>query len=64
MTTEIASAVLKRWEDQGRPPEDLPLVHWACRTMLYNLQERLHSFLRNFPNPLVGGLLRALGNAG
>jgi len=56
----IASAVLKRWEDDGRPPEDLPLVHWACRTMLYNLQERMHSFLRNFPSPLVGGVLRAL----
>ena len=56
----IASAVLKRWEDDGRPTEDLPLVHWACRTMLYNLQERLHSLLRNFPNPVVGGLLRVL----
>jgi acyl-CoA dehydrogenase len=56
----IASAVLKRWEDDGRPPEDLPLVHWACRTMLYNLQERLHSLLRNFPNQAVGATLRML----
>ena len=52
--------MLKRWEDDGRPPEDLPLVHWACRAMLYNLQERLHSLLRNFPNPVIGGLLRVL----
>jgi acyl-CoA dehydrogenase len=55
----IASAVLKRWEDQGRPPEDLPLVHWACRTMIYRLQEQLHGLLRNF-NPVVAGVLRAL----
>ena len=46
----IASAVLKRYEDQNRPAEDLPLVEWACRDALYRLQEQMHVFLRNFPN--------------
>ena len=56
----IASAVLKRFEDQNRPAEDLPLVEWACRDALYRLQEQMHGFLRNFPNRPVAGLLRFL----
>jgi acyl-CoA dehydrogenase len=56
----IASAVLKRYEDQGRPPEDLPLVEYACRDALYRLQESMHFFLRNFPNRFVAWVLRAL----
>ncbi|MDE2140111.1 MAG: DUF1974 domain-containing protein, partial [Gammaproteobacteria bacterium] len=56
----IASAVLKRYEDQGRQGEDLPLVDWACRQALYHLQEQMHGFLRNFPNRWVAGLLRVL----
>ncbi|MGA9852512.1 MAG: acyl-CoA dehydrogenase [Gammaproteobacteria bacterium] len=56
----IASAVLKRYEDQGRQTEDLPLVEWACRQALYHLQEQMHSFLRNFPNRFVAAVLRFL----
>lgn len=56
----IASCVLKRYEDQGRPAEDLPLVEWACRDALYRLQEQMHGFLRNFPNPVVAAVLRFL----
>ena len=29
----LASMVLKHYENQGRPEEDLPLVEWACRTL-------------------------------
>jgi len=56
----IASAVLKRYEDQNRPAEDLPLVEWACRDALYRLQEQMHVFLRNFPNKPVAAVLRFL----
>jgi acyl-CoA dehydrogenase len=56
----LASAVLKRFEDQGRPDADLALVTWACRDLLYRAQERLHGILRNFPNRYVAGLLRML----
>ncbi|MDE2196181.1 MAG: acyl-CoA dehydrogenase [Gammaproteobacteria bacterium] len=56
----IASAVLKRFEDQGRQSEDLPLVEWACRQSLYHLQEQMHGFLRNFPNRFVATVLRIL----
>lgn len=46
----LASMVLKHHENQGRQAEDLPLVEWACRSLLYQAQEQLHLFLRNFPN--------------
>ncbi len=54
----LASMVLKHYENQGRPEEDLPLVEWACRTLLYRAQEQLHLFLRNFPNPVLAALMR------
>jgi len=54
----LASMVLKHYEDEGQPAEDLPLVEWACRTLLYKAQEQLHSFLRNFPNPYAAALMR------
>ena len=54
----LASMVLKHYENQGRPEEDLPLVEWACRTLLYKAQEQLHSFLRNFPNRFLAGFMR------
>jgi len=56
----LASMVLKHYEDQGRPEADLPLVEWSCRTLLYQAQEQLHGFLRNFPNRWAAGLLRLL----
>jgi acyl-CoA dehydrogenase len=54
----IASMVLKHWENQGRRAEDLPIVEWACRHLLYRAQEQLHGFLRNFPSPVIGGFMR------
>jgi acyl-CoA dehydrogenase len=56
----LASMVLKRHHDNGAPAEDLPVVQWACRSLLYKAQEQLHDFLRNFPNRLLAGLMRLL----
>jgi acyl-CoA dehydrogenase len=54
----LASMVLKHYENQGRPEADLPLVEYACRSLLYQAQEQLHSFLRNFPVRWLAGLMR------
>src|ERR1700749_4978702 len=54
----LASMVLKHYDNQGQPEEDLPLVEWACRNLLYKAQEQLHSFLRNFPNRFLAGFMR------
>lgn len=56
----LASMVLKHFENQGQPEDDLPLVEWACRSLLYHAQEQLHGFLRNFPNRLLAAGLRVL----
>jgi acyl-CoA dehydrogenase len=54
----LASAVLKHFENQGRRATDLPLVEWSVRTLMYQAQEALHAFLRNFPNRWVATFLR------
>jgi len=54
----LASMVLKHYQDQGEPPEDLPLVEWSCRNLLYRTQEQFHGLLRNFPNRWVAAVLR------
>jgi acyl-CoA dehydrogenase len=54
----LASMVLKHHNNQGQPREDLPIVEWACRHLLYHAQEQLHRFLRNFPNRLIAGVMR------
>jgi acyl-CoA dehydrogenase len=56
----LASMVLKHYENQGRRPEDFPLVEWACRNLLYKAQEQLHGFLSNFPNRFLAGVMRLL----
>ena len=54
----LASTVLKHFEDQGRRASDLPLVEWSVLTLMYQAQEQLHSFLRNFPNRPIAFFLR------
>ena len=56
----FTSMVLKNYEDEGSPKEDLPLVEWSCRFLLYRAQEQLHGFLRNFPNRFIAKILRIL----
>jgi acyl-CoA dehydrogenase len=54
----LASMVLKHHENQGRQADDLPLIEWACRSLLYQAQEQLHLFLRNFPNRPLAAFMR------
>jgi acyl-CoA dehydrogenase len=54
----MISAVLKRYEDEGRQIADLPLVHWSCREMFFQLQEQLDALFQNFPNKTLAVLLR------
>ena len=56
----LASAVLKRYEDDGRPAGDLPMVQWALDDSLRTIQDSLYGVLCNFPVPLMGGLLRLI----
>jgi acyl-CoA dehydrogenase len=54
----MSSSVLKRFEDDGRPEEDLPFVTWALDDSLYIIQESLKGVLQNFPVPGIGRLVK------
>ncbi|MCQ1059442.1 acyl-CoA dehydrogenase FadE [Photobacterium sp. ZSDE20] len=56
----LASATLKRYTDEGAKAEDLPLVHWGLQDALYQTQEALDEFLRNFPNRPIAAVLRTI----
>lgn len=54
----LSSAVLKRWEDEGRPAEDLALVHYSLSSSTRHIEQQLRGILENFPSPFIGWLLR------
>jgi acyl-CoA dehydrogenase len=56
----LCSAVLKRFEDDGRLEEDLPLLHWGMQDGLYRIQIAFDSVLQNFPNRVAALVLRTM----
>ncbi|MDQ3581950.1 MAG: acyl-CoA dehydrogenase [Pseudomonadota bacterium] len=56
----FASAVLKRYEDDGCPAEDLPLVDYACQRSLHVIEERLADILDHFPSRPLGWVLKRI----
>ncbi|HET7334400.1 MAG TPA: acyl-CoA dehydrogenase [Rhizomicrobium sp.] len=55
----LLSAVLKRWEDEGRQDADFPLLAYCMESGFATMAERLDHILANFPNRPVAWLLRA-----
>ncbi|HEY9400773.1 MAG TPA: acyl-CoA dehydrogenase [Luteimonas sp.] len=53
----LASAMLKRYEDEGRPAGDQPLLAWAFHDAVHKIELALSGALRNFPIRPVGWLL-------
>lgn len=56
----LASATLKRYNDEGRQSADFPLVQWAVEDSLYNIQQAISELISNFPNKLVANVLKAV----
>ena len=54
----ITSTVLKKFNDEGRQAQDLPLVQWACEDSLVKAQLALDELFDNFPNRLAGTVLK------
>ena len=62
----LCSAALKRFEEDGRPNSDLPLLHWSVQDAIYQMQQAFDEFLSNFPGNiafvwLLRGLVFPLG---
>ncbi|EOB4245042.1 MULTISPECIES: acyl-CoA dehydrogenase [Vibrio] len=56
----MGSAVLKRYEDEGRQQTDLDYVHYAMQHCLHHAAKALGDTYRNYPIKAVGGLLKGL----
>ncbi|GAA6172780.1 acyl-CoA dehydrogenase FadE [Colwellia sp. KU-HH00111] len=56
----LASACLKRFNDEGRQAQDLPLLQWAVEDSLFNIQQAIDNLLSNFPNKGLAYLLRLI----
>lgn len=54
----LGSAVLKRFDDQGRLADDLPLMHWAMQDSMSKLETAMSDLLDNFPSKALGVALR------
>jgi acyl-CoA dehydrogenase len=56
----LASATLKRYNDEGRKITDLPLVQWSVEDCLYNCQHAIDELINNFPNKSLSKVLRVI----
>ncbi len=56
----LVSAALKRFEDEGRPGADLPLLHWAVWDAIYQAQQAFEGVFANYPVRWVAWLLKHL----
>ncbi|MGW8247602.1 MAG: acyl-CoA dehydrogenase [Acidiferrobacterales bacterium] len=56
----LASATLKRFEDQGRPDDDLPLMRWVCLYCLHNIERSFSHIMTNFPVRPIAWLMRMI----
>ena len=56
----LASATLKRYDEQGRIKEDLPFLHWAMQDCLHKIDIAIDDFIRNFPSLPVAAFLRVI----
>ena len=56
----LVSATLKRFEDDGRPDDDLPFVRWGIEEALYATRLALEGLFANFPNRAAAAWVRML----
>jgi acyl-CoA dehydrogenase len=56
----MTSAVVKRFHDEGRQKDDIPLMTWALYDSFFRLQVAIDGVLANFPNRFMAWILRRL----
>ncbi|HHB82890.1 MAG TPA: acyl-CoA dehydrogenase, partial [Devosia sp.] len=56
----LLSTTLKRFEDEGCIKEDLPVVNAIARDRIGAIEANFRAVFDNFPNPIVGGVMRFL----
>ncbi len=56
----IVSAALKRFETDGRPADDLPVLRWVAEDCFHKIENALDGIIRHLPYALVRLKMRAL----
>jgi acyl-CoA dehydrogenase len=56
----MMSATVKRYHDEGRQKDDLPLLTWAMYDSFFKMQVAMEGVLANFPNRPIAWVLRLL----
>jgi acyl-CoA dehydrogenase len=56
----VITAILKHYEDEGEPEDDVSLLCWACDDALFNIQSAMKGVMTNMPVPIIGRLLNFL----
>ncbi|GAB4168419.1 MAG: acyl-CoA dehydrogenase [Wenzhouxiangellaceae bacterium] len=56
----ISAAMLRRFEHEGRPAADQPIMAWAFHDAIYRIQEALKGVIDNYPVALLRPLLRRI----
>ena len=54
----IASAALKRFEEEGRQADDRPLIDWCCHTAFRQCETALDGVLRHLPSRWLAAAVR------
>jgi acyl-CoA dehydrogenase len=54
----LSSAALKRWNDEGRQQDDLPLLAWCMQSSFATIEARFDEIFANLPNRPAAWLLR------
>jgi acyl-CoA dehydrogenase len=54
----LGTAVLRRYEAEGRQKADLPLLRWSMEYSLFKVQQSFEGIFANFGVPVLGTLLR------
>lgn len=54
----LATATLRRFEAEGRNPEDLAAVHWSVQYAFAQIQQAFAGIFANFPVPILGAVFR------
>ena len=55
---DISSAVIARFEHDGRPEADLPLARLSLDSSFHRIEQSLDGFLANFPNRFLAAFMR------
>src|SRR6202000_1475326 len=55
----LLSAVLKRWEEEGRQTEDFAALEYCMAAGLRTIENRLAEICANLPNRFVGWVLKS-----